>query len=301
MKSIILKKCFFKSFLIVMLILTSGASFADFSINFGVKSRESKACNHCNYRFNDENASFCSNCGKTFQEPLSAFYRCPRCRFPFVLTEDNSFTKCDCCNHLNMITNRFCSSCGAKIVVRRIVTECPQCFLQFEGSCPYTENRKKYCGRCGNYYYANIRRCPYCQYYHGKKRKIRCDTTSYSPSSSYKTKYHTKKHTYHKRSTLISSFNKQDYSKSVKRISIAAICSQQSFSKVVVNVKKTGKYAPIINMIKVKYNNRYFEYAQGVRLHEGRNQFVVAVPENSSQLVLSFDHGKGALVNIYLE
>jgi len=312
MKTIMLKRMFLKVLLSVFLCSIALASYADFAVNFKAHTREYKTCNKCNYGFNDVNASFCSNCGETFQQPVSVFYRCPRCRFPFILTESNSFTRCDNCNHLNKITNRFCSSCGAKIFVRRVIAECPQCSFQSEGSCPYTENQKRYCRKCGNHYYANYRRCPYCEYHNKRRRNY--DKNDYHSSASYNhkyssddrypennKKYHTKKHTYYNRSTLISSFTKRDYSKFVKKISIAAICSQQSFSKVVVDVKKTGKYTPILNMIKIKHNNRYLEYSQGVRLNEGKNQFVVNVPENSSQLVLSFDHGKGATVNIYLE
>ena len=57
----------------------------------------------------------------------------------------------------------------------------------------------------------------------------------------------------------------------------------------------------IINSVKVRQGGKWVPYNQGIRLPEGRTELAVPVPAGTTEIVVSFDHGKGAEVSLQLE
>jgi len=132
------------------------------------------------------------------------------------------------------------------------------------------------CPYCHREYPSTCKVCPYC----GKERK---------------------KERTQPESVLIDSFTKPDYSGIVKRYNISSYTSSRGYSKVVIEAHITQRYAVIVNTIKVRHGESWHPFPITTRLNEGRNEFSVSIPQNATELVISFDHGQGCEVKVYLE
>jgi len=87
----------------------------------------------------------------------------------------------------------------------------------------------------------------------------------------------------------------------VKKYTISSLTSKRSFSKVIIYNHITLKYAVIVNTINVWVNGAWQSYHISSRLKEGQNVFNVSIPQGAQFLIISFTHGKGAQITVYLE
>ncbi|MBU0663353.1 MAG: hypothetical protein KJ990_02295 [Proteobacteria bacterium] len=95
----------------------------------------------------------------------------------------------------------------------------------------------------------------------------------------------------------IGNFVKTNYNSEVKKFSLAS----GGFSKINFRVQIGEKYAVIVNSIVVLSggNNRGWKTV-GARLSNGDNVFALDVPEDATDIQVSFAHGQGSSVQILL-
>ncbi len=99
----------------------------------------------------------------------------------------------------------------------------------------------------------------------------------------------------------ISSFTKADYKAEAKRFEVGQFTGGRSFDRLVINQHIAGEHGVIVNTVKVKQGGSWVSHSQGLRLPEGRTEFQVPVPAGTREMVISFDHGRGAELTVQLE
>jgi hypothetical protein len=97
------------------------------------------------------------------------------------------------------------------------------------------------------------------------------------------------------------SFVKGDYRAEAKKFPVGHLTEGKAYSRLVVLQHIGGEHGVIINTVKVRQGGKWIPYTQGIRLPEGRTELAVPVPAGSAEIVISFDHGKGAEVSLLLE
>jgi hypothetical protein len=85
------------------------------------------------------------------------------------------------------------------------------------------------------------------------------------------------------------------------RTDLTDITHSRSFRRLVVDVAVKGRYPIILNTVKVKARGRWRPHHYGTRLQPGRNVLSIDVPRGAREMTLSFDHGRGSVVDVYLQ
>ena len=100
-----------------------------------------------------------------------------------------------------------------------------------------------------------------------------------------------------KKTTLIGDFVKTNYRPEVKKFPL----EHGGYAKINFRVHIGEQYAVIVNTIRILANGRKLETKTvGVRLSEGDNEFPLNVPEEATDIQVSFDHGQGSSVQVFL-
>lgn len=99
----------------------------------------------------------------------------------------------------------------------------------------------------------------------------------------------------------VDTFVKKNYDSETKHYQVGQLTSGRSYGRVVLFQHIGEKHGIIINTIKVRQGGRWVPYAQGIRLPEGRTELPVPVPADTPEIIISFDHGRGAEVAVVLE
>ena len=99
----------------------------------------------------------------------------------------------------------------------------------------------------------------------------------------------------------IDAFTRTTNKREVKRYDIGRLAAERGFDRVVIMQHIGGEHGVIVNTVRVGQPGRWTEYAQGIRLPEGRTELSVPIPAGTPELVISFDHGRGAEVTVILE
>lgn len=95
----------------------------------------------------------------------------------------------------------------------------------------------------------------------------------------------------------IGDFIKTDYQAQVKKFSLRS----GGFSKINFRVHIGEKYGVIVNSILVLANGKQLEWKTvGARLSEGDNTFPLTVPKDATDIQVSFAHGQGSSVSVFL-
>ena len=95
----------------------------------------------------------------------------------------------------------------------------------------------------------------------------------------------------------IGNFVKTNYKSEVKKFSIP----HGGFSKINFRVHIGEKHAVIINSILVLSGGKKLGWKTvGARLSIGNNEFILDVPEDATDIQVSFDHGQGSSVQVFL-
>ena len=248
-------------------------------------------CPYCHH-MNPANAKYCSQCGRALTHPNNYYgynnyltVRCPYCYRIFKCNETNSQYICQNCRSINPSENIYCNNCGVKINTNLFWVTCPYCHKNFEAK--FYNNSPSYilCPYCGKWYMSNQKYCPYCSSLNNDKNINNMDSSKNINSNIVK----------------IDSFTKSNYKKEVKKYSISSITSNRSFTKVIINNHTTQRYAVIVNTIKVWVNGGWQDYPIAKRLSEGNNAFNISIPKGARYLLISFSHGQGAQVSVYLQ
>ena len=90
---------------------------------------------------------------------------------------------------------------------------------------------------------------------------------------------------------------KGDYDSEAVNFSLGHVTRHNSYSTVVFDVDVSERYAPIVNTIKVDGRAT----TVGRRLSHGLNYVSVRIPRGARTLRVSFDHGRGSDVEVYVE
>lgn len=100
-----------------------------------------------------------------------------------------------------------------------------------------------------------------------------------------------------KRPLEIGSFVKTDYTSEVKKFPVPS----GGFSKINFRVQIGEKYAVIVNAILVLSNGSKLGWTTvGARLSNGDNEFALDVPQEATAIQVSFAHGQGSSVQVFL-
>lgn len=95
----------------------------------------------------------------------------------------------------------------------------------------------------------------------------------------------------------IGNFVKANYKSEVKKFSFAS----GGFSKINFRVQIGEQYAVIVNSILVLSNGTKLGWKTvGARLSNGDNEFALDVPENANAVQVSYAHGQGSAVQVFL-
>jgi len=101
-----------------------------------------------------------------------------------------------------------------------------------------------------------------------------------------------------KRALEIGAFVKTNYKAEVKKFSLPS----GGFSKINFRVHIGERYATIVNSILVLANGRTLKWKTvGTRLSSGDNEFMLDVPQGATDIQVSFDHGQGSSVKVFLQ
>ncbi|MBN2143528.1 MAG: zinc ribbon domain-containing protein [Candidatus Aureabacteria bacterium] len=251
----------------------------------GRKRSDQFICPYCN-ALNQPGAFFCSSCGRKINLNQNAV-RCPKCNRHFNVNINSVVRICPKCEEGNDPGSSYCRNCGA-MLSRYYFFECPECRNEFVSIFPQ-ESEYFYCSQCQKRYSTGYTRCPYC--YPGKHKDKR--------------HYHQKHRQSDKpvvmKPILLGSFTKANYEKEVKRYSIGSHTASRNYTKVIVDVHVTQKMPVLINTISVKIGGQVMANPVSTRLHEGRNEFGVSIPQGAAELIISFGHGQGSEVKVSLE
>ena len=100
-----------------------------------------------------------------------------------------------------------------------------------------------------------------------------------------------------KRVVEIGNFLKTNYQSEVKKFPIPS----NGFSKINFRVHIGEEHAVIVNSILVLSNGSKLGWKNvGVRLSSGDNEYSLDVPENATDIQVSFAHGQGSTVQVFL-
>jgi len=99
----------------------------------------------------------------------------------------------------------------------------------------------------------------------------------------------------------VASFVKGDYRAEAKKFPVGNLTAQKAYTRLVVLQHIAGEHGVIVNTVKVRQGGKWVPYTQGIRLPEGRTELAVPVPAGTTEIVVSFDHGRGAEVSLQLE
>jgi hypothetical protein len=99
---------------------------------------------------------------------------------------------------------------------------------------------------------------------------------------------------------VVDSFTKPDYKGLVKRYQVGGLTAGKSYNRLVFQQHIGEEHGIIVNTVKVREGGQWVAHAQGTRLPEGRTVVNLSVPAGSPEIVVSFDHGRGARVKVIL-
>lgn len=99
----------------------------------------------------------------------------------------------------------------------------------------------------------------------------------------------------------LASFVKGDYRAEAKKFPVGHLTVEKAYTRLAVLQHIGGEHGVIINTVKVRQGGKWVPYTQGIRLPEGRTELAVPVAAGATEIVVSFDHGKGAEVSLQLE
>lgn len=100
-----------------------------------------------------------------------------------------------------------------------------------------------------------------------------------------------------RQSLEIGNFVKTNYKSEVKKFSI----SKGGFSKINFRIHVGEKYPVIVNSILILSNGSKIGWKTvGTRLSNGDNEFMLDVPEAATDIQVSFAHGQGSAVQVFL-
>ena len=99
----------------------------------------------------------------------------------------------------------------------------------------------------------------------------------------------------------VAAFVKPSYKAEAKKIAVGHLTAGKAWSRIVVTQHIGEQHGVIVNTVKVRQGGKWIPYAQGIRLAEGRTELAVPLPAGTPEIVLSFDHGRGADVKVSLE
>jgi hypothetical protein len=207
-------------------------------------------------------------------------------------THGNETVYCHHCRFANPPNAKRCVSCK----IRLFGNPCNQCNTMMRPGyryCPHcnydSKNEKKRrtvrvpCVKCKELYDPALKSCPHCSGLDHNKTKAN--------------------NLYHDDETLyfVDSFTKSDSKRYTLRSPIDSFTKHQSFSKIVVECA-ADKHPVIVNSAKTyKNGKRIRTKVVGKRLKNGRNVIPLKIAKGTSELVLSFDHGRDCDVQVYLE
>ena len=100
---------------------------------------------------------------------------------------------------------------------------------------------------------------------------------------------------------LVESFTRPGYEGEARTFQVGRLTEGKGFEQLAVHQHIGEKHGVIINTIKVRQGGRWVSHPQGLRLPEGRTVFLVPVPAGTQEIVISFDHGRGAELKVTLE
>jgi len=99
----------------------------------------------------------------------------------------------------------------------------------------------------------------------------------------------------------IDSFVRASNKGEVKKYPLGGLVAEKGFDRVVILQEITGEYGVIVNTVKVGQPGKWTAHTQGVRLPEGRTELTAPIPAGTPEIQISFDHGRGAKVEVLLE
>lgn len=99
----------------------------------------------------------------------------------------------------------------------------------------------------------------------------------------------------------VDTFVKKSYDSETRRSQVGTLTSGGGYGRIAVLQHIGEKHGIIINTVKVRQGGRWVPYTQGIRLPEGRTELPVAVPTGTPEIVISYDHGRGAEIAVVLE
>ena len=94
------------------------------------------------------------------------------------------------------------------------------------------------------------------------------------------------------------SFVKSNSAKDGKKYALSAHTGSRAFTKVVMDSHGPSM---VINTISVRAGGRANAIPITARLHEGRNEFNVPIPQGATEMFISCREGQGAEVKVYIE
>lgn len=208
--------------------------------------------------------------------------------------DDGYSQNCPDCGYENTSDVEFCGKCGQRLEEESEEFECPDCGYE-------NAYDVKYCGKCGERLSSSRS---------GHSRKHRSDRDyDRRNKRDYRDRENNDRGNDRRRSSSeshsgpvsLGSFVKANYDNDIKVYNIQGNTRDQSFSRVVVNVRVTQQWAVIIHTIKVQSGGQWREFPVANRLQNGNNDFSVSIPQGSTQLVIAFNHGQGCEINVSME
>ena len=261
-------------------------------------------------------------------------FSCPSCGRNFTTSLNSCPKVCSNCKAGNGPGVSYCRNCGASLETNFYMV-CPYCKYQFPVSNVDSDNNSQYCERCGKYYPAGKRHCPYC-----RERGDRYDDRDRDRDGEWDDRDNDRDHyrdhernrdyrnhdrdrdrdwnddrdnRKHDRDNYqdtrsgrrggaveIESFTMPTNDKFPKRYNISSQTSDQNFSKVVIYARLHGR-PPLFNSIRYCCNGKWVDTKTAATLNDGRNEYGVSIPRGSSELIISFKGGQGTEIRVTLE
>lgn len=101
--------------------------------------------------------------------------------------------------------------------------------------------------------------------------------------------------------TTIDTFVRAGNKGEVRKYALGAMTAEKGFDRVVILQEITGEYGVIVNTVKVGQPGKWTSHTQGIRLPQGRTELTAPIPAGTPEMQISFDHGRGAKVEVLLE
>lgn len=101
--------------------------------------------------------------------------------------------------------------------------------------------------------------------------------------------------------TTIDTFVRDSNKGEVRKYALGAMTVEKGFDRVVILQEITGEYGVIVNTVKVGQPGKWTSHTQGMRLPQGRTELTAPIPAGTPEMQISFDHGRGAKVEVLLE